>query len=97
LTFGDAQKIIDLILFKLNLDSQNRVDYKVFNGWELTVTHEFNVEQGHQLEALYKSKFPVLKRYKREYELKKEVVEKVINDYPGFSPLSIVETIKKIT
>lgn len=96
LTEVDAQKIIDYILSALNLMSANPVAYDLNNGWKLNVTDEFNVFQGHDLETLYKTKFPFLNIYQREDALKKDVIQKIINDFPQFTPNRIFETIKKI-
>lgn len=96
LTKEDAQKIINKILSDLELESENKVTYKTFNGWELQISNEYIQHQGHDLETLFKSKFPFLNSYQREDALKKDVIEKVINDYPEFAPLVINETIMKI-
>jgi hypothetical protein len=52
--------------------------------------------KGHSLEKLYKDKYQFLNSYHREDELKKSVIEKVINDYSKFTPRKIFETILKI-
>ncbi|RLK06569.1 ATP-binding protein [Tenacibaculum discolor] len=96
LTQSDAQIIIDKVLNDLNLQSANRIKYKTFNGWELEITKEFNQHQGHDLETLYKSKFPFLNSYQREDALKKDVIEKVINDHPNYAPIELSDIIMKI-
>ncbi|MDF9795364.1 putative ATPase [Catalinimonas alkaloidigena] len=96
LTQGDAQVIITKVLTDLGLQSANTVTYKSFNGWELEVSEEFNKHQGHDLEQLYKSKYPFLNSYQREDALKKDVIEKVINDYPDFAPIALSKVIMKI-
>ncbi|MEO8236337.1 MAG: ATP-binding protein [Flavobacterium sp.] len=96
LTEIDAQKIIDYVLSTLNLMSANIVEYDLYNGWKLNVTNEFIVFQGHDLETLYKNKFPFLNVYQREDALKKDIIQKIINDFPQFTPNRIFETIKKI-
>jgi ABC-type Mn2+/Zn2+ transport system ATPase subunit len=96
LTQPDAQIIIDKILTGLGLYSANVTPYSLQNGWALNVTEEFNLHHGHDLEALYKSKYSFLKSYQREDALKKDVIEKVINDYPNFTPRQIFETVLKI-
>lgn len=96
LTESDAQLIIDKVLADLGLFTANLKQYNLQNGWALDVTQEFNLHQGHDLEALYKSKYPFLKSYQREDALKKDVIEKVVNDYPYFAPRQIFETIMKI-
>ncbi|MEZ0128599.1 AAA family ATPase [Flavobacterium sp. LBUM151] len=92
----DCQKIIDKVLNDLNLYSENKVPYLLNNGWILSISQEFNLFQGHDLEALYKEKFPFLNIYRREDALKKDVIQKIINDFPEFTPQSIFDTIKKI-
>jgi len=92
----DVQIIIDKILNDLGLQSSNKAKYKTFNGWELETTIEFNQHQGHDLETLYKSKFPFLNAYQREEALKKDIIEKVINDHPYFAPIELSEIILKI-
>lgn len=96
LTKEDAQKIINKILSDIELESGNKVEYKTFNGWELQISNIFNKYHGHDLEALFKAKFPFLNCYQREDSLKKDIIEKIINDYPGFAPLNLSETIMKI-
>lgn len=96
LTPDEAQLIIDKVLSDLGLFSENKVSYKTFDNWELKVTQEFNEHQGHDLETLYKTKYPFLNIYQREDALKKDVIEKVINDHPGFAPISIIDIIMKI-
>lgn len=96
LTELDAQLIIDKVLNDLSLYSINTKPYILQNGWALNVTEEFNLHQGHGLEILYKTKYPFLKSYQREDGLKKDIIEKVINDYPNFTPRQIFETILKI-
>lgn len=93
---ADVQIIIDKILNDLDLQSSNKAKYKTFNGWELETTIEFNQHQGHDLETLYKSKFPFLNAYQREDALKKDIIEKVINDHPYFAPIELSEIILKI-
>jgi energy-coupling factor transporter ATP-binding protein EcfA2 len=96
LTQDDAQAIINKILTDLGLNSENKILYKTFNNWELHISKEFSEHQGHDLESLYKSKFPFLNSYRRENELKKDVIEKVINDFPNYAPIALSETIMKI-
>lgn len=93
---NDAQIIINKILSDLNLLTNNTIIYNSYNGWNLEISEEFSKHQGHDLEILYKAKFPFLNIYQREESLKKDVIEKVINDYPQYTPISIFETIKLI-
>jgi hypothetical protein len=92
----DAQNIIDKILSDLGLDSENKLEYKLYNNWTLKVSPEFCNYRGHDIEELYKQKYPFLNAYNKEEMLKKDIINKVLNDYPQFAPLSIIETIRKI-
>ncbi len=96
LTINDAQIIVDKVLTDLKLQCKHKVKYKLLNSWELQITKEFNELKGHVLEEYYISKFPFLKLYIRGNALKKDVIEKVISDYPGFSPLALSEALMKI-
>lgn len=96
LTQTDAQFIVNNVLNELSLYSANKKPYYLQNGWKLNVSVEFNLHQGHDLETLYKSKYAFLNSYQREDALKKDVIEKVINDYPNYAPRQLFETIMKI-
>lgn len=92
----EAQSIINKILEDLGLDSENKSDYETFNGWKLQISEDFNKHNGHDLEEHFKKTFHFLNVYQKEYELKKAVIEKVINDFPYFAPVILSETIAKI-
>lgn len=92
----ECQKIIDFVLTKLGLDFTNRTNYFTHNETELSVCSDFNVYQGHDLEALYKVKFPFLNIFQREDALKTDVINKIINDFPNFVPKQLYQTILKI-
>lgn len=96
LTQNDAQSIINKVLSALELSTSNVAKYKLLNGWELDISSEFNTYQGHDLEELYKTKFPFLKAYHRENVLKIDVLDKIINDYPRYSPLNMFQVLKSI-
>lgn len=93
---NEAQKIIDKILIDLGLFSENIIEYELFNNWRLKISIEFNHFQGHSLETLYKEKYPFLNFYQREDKLKIDVIQKIINDFPLYSPKSIFQTIRMI-
>jgi ABC-type multidrug transport system ATPase subunit len=96
LTINEAQQIVDEVLKRLKLYTSNIEQSKLYNGWTLNISTEFNKYQGHDLERLYKSTFPFLEAYRRDDQLKKEIIEKVINDYPEYSPRKLFEPIQKI-
>ncbi|PZO23594.1 MAG: AAA family ATPase [Flavobacteriaceae bacterium] len=93
----DCQKIIDFVLNKLGIDLSNRTNYFTHDRTELSVCSTFDNYQGHNLEALYKNKFPFLNKYQREDELKIDVINKIINDFPNLAPSELYQTILKIT
>lgn len=96
LTNSEAQQIVDEVLKRLGLHSTNIEQGQLYNGWTLSISNEFNKHQGHDMESLYKAKFPFLNAYQREDALKKEIIEKVINDYPQYTPRQLFETIQRI-
>ncbi|MES2573947.1 MAG: ATP-binding protein [Bacteroidota bacterium] len=96
LNTNDAQLIIDKILSDVGLFSENFKQTQIINGWTLNVTNEFVLLQGHSLENLYKTTYPFLNAYHRENQLKIEVIEKVINDYPTLASNNLLEIIRKI-
>ena len=96
LTELDAQKIVNKILSTLDLMSENIIEYKLYNNWDLKISYEFCNYRGHNIEELYKKKYPFLNAYNKEEMLKKDVINKVINDYPQFAPMGIIETIRRI-
>ncbi|RRQ46872.1 ATP-binding protein [Chryseobacterium sp. SC28] len=92
----DCQIIIDFVLTKLGIDLSNKTNYFTHNETELSICLDFNIYQGHDLETLYKSKFPFLHVYQREDTLKAEVINKIINDFPYLAPKELYQTILKI-
>ncbi len=92
----DAQAIINKVLSDLNLLTENLINYKLFNGWNLQVTKEFNTFQGHALEALYKEKYPFLRVHNNEDSLKRDILNKVFSDHPPFTPNVLFETLNNI-
>lgn len=96
LTDFEAQTIVDEILKRLGLNSTNIEQSLLYNGWTLNISKEFNKYHGHDVESLYKIKFPFLNIYQREGALKKDIIEKIINDYPQFTPRQLFDTIQMI-
>lgn len=96
LTSGDAQLVINKVLADLGLLTPNLRKTMLLNEWTLNVSNEFVLHQGHNLETLYKTKYPFLNAYHRENQLKIEVIEKVINDYPSLMPSNLFDIIYMI-
>jgi predicted ATPase len=96
LTCPDAQLIVNKVLSDLELLTVNLKQTTLLNGWTLSISNEFILHQGHNLESLYKRKYPFLNAYHKENSLKIEIIEKVVNDYPNLISNNIVDTIYKI-
>jgi len=92
----DCQIIIEFILSKLGIDLSRRTNYFTHNETELSICEAFNVFQGHDLEVLYKNKFPFLNSFQREDALKTDVINKIMNDFPNLAPKQLYNTIIKI-
>ena len=75
-------------------NSRNKVKY--LNGVEIYIPQWFLFHQGHELEEHLMKVFPQLGRYNREDGLKKEVIEKVIDDIPELIPFDIFELLLEI-
>lgn len=96
LTAEDAQTIINKVLEDLKLNSLNILKYKLYNGWELSISKEFNELQGHVLETLYKKTYPFLQSYHQENHLKLDIIDKVMDDHPQYTPNDLFEILKMI-
>jgi len=93
---SDAQKIINKVLGDLGLLTTNMVKYKLLNNWELEISKEYNHYQGHELERLFKEKYPFFNIYNREDAFKRDVIDKVINDYPLLIPCELFKVLENI-
>jgi predicted ATPase len=96
LTQIHAQQITNKVLLDLGLQTSNLCISVRQNDWKINISKEFGCYQGHDLETLYKSKYHFLNAYRNEDSLKKDVIKKVINDHPQFTPIQIFEVIKNI-
>lgn len=61
----------------------------VLPTWFLTI-------QGHELENILKGIFPQLNKYKRPWEFKREVINKVIDEIPEFLPKELLTLLREI-
>ena len=52
--------------------------------------------QGHKLEEILKELFPKLNKFKKEPELKLEIISKVIDDFPSLIPYDILSLLKEV-
>ena len=95
---ADIQKMIDYVVDKLGLGSENVVKYKVQSGQEFTATHEYFMMQGHELEAKIKATWNSLNgiAHRGDNALKNYVLDYVCAEYPGYISVDIVDLFKKI-
>lgn len=97
-----AQSLVDHILKELDLlhKSTELMEYALVNGFTLKLSKNFCDMKGHDLEVLYKEKFNELKLYNKDSEpeknLKRQILKFVVEDYPKFVSLDILNTLKSI-
>lgn len=92
----DAQKIIDKILEDIGFNGGELVDYELMNGWKLKITKQFAEKNGHQLEDIYKNKYPQFKKHQNEAALKNDIADKIIDGFPEFLPKDLYLTLFSI-
>ena len=51
---------------------------------------------GHSLEELAKEKFEGLRKYHKEDQLKREILDKILDDLPGLLPADFVGVLRAI-
>ena len=66
------------------------------NGRSIDLPREFLKKKGHGLEAELRTHFEGLKKYHQEDQLKREVLEKIADDLPGFVSADILSILKSI-
>jgi AAA domain, putative AbiEii toxin, Type IV TA system len=103
LHFEDAklQAIADFITDKISPRIADKSDadlqeIEYVNGRRVNAPSWLLKVQGHELEGIIKSLFPQLNRYQREGELKREIMNKVIDDIPEFIPADILSVFRDI-
>jgi ABC-type molybdenum transport system ATPase subunit/photorepair protein PhrA len=100
LEHDEAQKIVTSVLDQIDLPiKDNEVNYSLCNDWELSISEEFCIIQGHKLEELYKEKFPFLKTFNTDKQNDKNLKLQVIKSLKGlekFIPKDLFDTLLKI-
>jgi len=66
------------------------------NGRRIKLPIWFVLIQGHELETIIKNLFPQLNKFKDEGDLKKEIINKVIDDMPEFIPKDLLILLESI-
>jgi len=97
-----AQKIVDKVLTDIDMHyGENPVIYTLLEGFSLQISDKFVKIQGHALETLYKNTYPELKKYhdesKKDKNLKRVIINMVLEDFPSYVCRDVIETLKKIT
>ena len=94
----DCQKIIDGIIAELGFDRDQKASYVLCNEWTLQTAQSILSMRGHDLEVLYKSKFPCLNAYnsdsQKDKNLKRQIVDAVVKQSHGtFLSKSMLSTL----
>ncbi|WP_287732373.1 AAA family ATPase [Microcystis sp. M090S1] len=102
-TFDDTrlQQIADFIVEKVKPKIQSEVQddcllCQYLSGKTIKLPKWFLRIQGHKLEEILKELFPKLNKFKKEPELKLEIISKVIDDFPSLIPYDILSLLKEV-
>ena len=94
------QVISDFLTSKIsaqvNPTDKTKVKVKYVNDIEIEIHKWYLHHQGHDLETHLKTVFPPLKKYNKDGELKKEMINKIIDDIPELIPVDILELFRDI-
>jgi len=98
----ELEKIINKILEELNgeleIDFDNKIEYKTVGGKKLTLPKTFTNYQGHKLEDKYIKVFPELNRLKRNDEkaLKISILDKIVEEFPDLAPSGLLDILVEV-
>lgn len=90
------QTIAEEILRRVDSFDGDRIACSYANGCSVNLPSSFLSMKGHALEAMIRTAFPALCRYKAELALKTEILSKVIDDLEGLLPNDLIETLSCI-
>ena len=94
------QSLSDLLITKIKSNTTETNSQKqivsYLNDKKIEVPLWYLHHQGHELEVLLKETFSPLKKYKGEGDLKKEIINKAMDDLPEFISIDIYNTLKEI-
>ncbi|MCA8164319.1 ATP-dependent nuclease [Burkholderia cepacia] len=89
---GIANFVIDGVRNAItNNPSTDEIECRYVGGNLIRIPRWYMTTQGHELENLLKTRFPNLKQFHREGDLKRAVLSKVIDDLPSFIPDCILD------
>jgi ABC-type branched-subunit amino acid transport system ATPase component len=96
----DLQNIATAVAGSLNppklTNHAETVEYIYISGGKVKVPKWLSTTQGHALESAYKKTFPALLRYKNEPDLKNAIIDRVLGDFPQFTPLALIHLFKRV-
>lgn len=88
--------IINKVSDKFDTTNTSRRLVTYANGLYIEVPEWYLHHQGHSLESIVKEKFPQLNKFNREEALKKEIINRIIDDIPEFIPSDIIKSFQQI-
>lgn len=100
--YAYAQRVVDAVESKLSsrVSLTEKVAVELLNGRSLYIDSFFIKNNGHDLERIVKDVWPILNSVRSnndsDKKLKKEIINSVIKDFPGFVSQDIVRTFKAI-
>lgn len=75
---------------------ETAITTQLINGKQIAVPSWYLRFQGHELESLIKRKFPELNQYRVEGELKKKIIDTVVDDLPPILSTDFVDLFRSI-
>ncbi|MBN4062532.1 hypothetical protein JYU20_04970, partial [Bacteroidales bacterium AH-315-I05] len=81
---------------QINPSDNTKIKVKYISGIEIEIPQWYLHHQGHDLETHLKTVFPQLNKYNKDGELKKEMINKIIDDIPELIPTDILELFRDI-
>lgn len=95
-------KISDFVVNRVNLISKAdtalfaRVAVSYLSGANVVVPDWYLKMNGHTLETNIKAAFPILNRFRGENDLKSQIINKVMTDFPGYIPSDFHKLFREI-
>ncbi len=95
------QKIVDTFISKIESLKDGNASEELeacstFSGKVVNIPKWYLCCRGHDVEAKVKQVFPPLQCFRNEGSLKKDIIQKVFYDLPGFIPLDLLDIIESI-
>ncbi|HGY2299744.1 TPA: AAA family ATPase [Pseudomonas putida] len=94
------QIIADYIIKELEGDSpitnSDKIMCSYLGGQTVLIPKSFLTMQGHDLEGLIKKRFIGLQRYHNDHALKREILKRIVDEYPDLIPTSLFQALKDL-